>query len=109
MANDKWATPWQVYRNLDKEFNFDFDICAEHSTAKYSNYFTIDDDSLSKRWCEHGKRIWCNPPYSKILPWVHKAQKDGVLVVMLVFSDPSEPWCRYTKMFHTYTAIKCSV
>ena len=100
MANDTWATPPEVFRKLDNEFKFAFDVCAQHETAKCPEYWTIEDDALSKDWAKDtsqlfGRSLWCNPPYSKIGPWVQKAieaQKNGVGTVMLVMCDPSVKW-----------------
>jgi hypothetical protein len=39
-----------------------------------------------------GERIWCNPPYSNIAPWVGKAWRevDALLVVMLLPANRTE-------------------
>ena len=100
MANDTWATPPEVFRKLDNEFGFGFDVCAEHETAKCGQYWTIEDDALTKDWATEtnnvfGRYLWCNPPYSKIGPWVDKAieaQINNVGTVMLVMCDPSVKW-----------------
>lgn len=107
MSNDLWATPPEVFEALDKEFCFGFDVCAEYETAKCPDYWTIEDDALSKDWAEDAKcripgagliemgALWCNPPYSKIAPWVEKAieaQLKGRMTVMLVMCDPSVKW-----------------
>ena len=95
--NDTWATPTEVFDALDFEFNFGHDVCAEHTTAKCESYWTIEDDALSKDWAKDcdSPSLWCNPPYSKIAPWIEKAidaQLNGTLVVMLVMCDPSVKW-----------------
>jgi phage N-6-adenine-methyltransferase len=104
MANDTWATPNEVFDTLDFEFMFELDVCAEHSTAKCDLYWTVEDDALTTDWVSLRGMIdrpgddlwlWCNPPYSKIGPWVEKAieaQLGGVGVVMLVMCDPSVKW-----------------
>lgn len=98
MANDTWATPQPIFNKLNDEFNFKFDVCAERETAKCTNYWTIEDDALSKTWELHRQEnsyLWCNPPYSNIGPWVDKAieaQAEGVGTVMLVMCDPSVKW-----------------
>ncbi len=100
MSGDLWATPPEICQALDSEFGFGVDICASHTTAKCPIYFTEENDSLSMDWAKEfnptfGKWIWCNPPYSKIGPWVTKAvdsQFNGVGVVMLVMCDPSVGW-----------------
>jgi phage N-6-adenine-methyltransferase len=98
--SDEWATPQPVFNALDREFNFGFDVCAEHETAKCPEYWTIEDDALSKDWAKDtrmifGKYLFCNPPYSKIGPWVDKAvdaQFNSVGTVMLCMCDPSVKW-----------------
>ena len=48
-----------------------------------------------------GERVWCNPPYSKIEPWVAKANAETVagcpLVVMLLPANRCEQgwWQRH--------------
>ena len=118
MSNDLWSTPPEVFEALDKEFCFGFDVCAEYETAKCSDYWTIEDDALSKDWAEDAKSripgaglieigaIWCNPPYSKITPWVEKAieaQLNGRMTVMLVMCDPSVKWFSLAQQYASET------
>ena len=118
MSNDLWATPPEVFEALDKEFCFGFDVCAEYETAKCSDYWTIEDDALSKDWAEDAKSripgaglieigtIWCNPPYSNIKPWVEKAieaQLNGQMTVMLVMCDPSVKWFSLAQQYASET------
>lgn len=99
MSNDTWATPPEIFHALDLEFRFGFDVCAEHSTAKCPEYWTINDDALKQDWAKaggvFGQWLFCNPPYSSITPWVEKAieaQLSGRGTVMLVMCDPSVKW-----------------
>lgn len=97
MANDLWRTPPEVFEALDQEFNFGLDICATHESALCKSYLTPESDALTQNWdyLAKGQWIWCNPPYSKIGPWVDKAieaQLNGSGVVMLVMCDPSVKW-----------------
>jgi len=95
MKKDTYATPQSVFDYFDREFTFDFDVCAEDSTAKCFNYFTKEDDALAQDWNMEYFTAWCNPPYSNIMPWVDKAIRDqdkGVTTVMLVMCDPSVGW-----------------
>lgn len=97
---DQYETPPALFKNLDDEFRFGFDVCAQPSTAKCLNYWTEQNDALSKDWANDtdsnfGKWLWCNPPYSKIMPWIDKAidaQYKGRGTVMLVMCDPSVQW-----------------
>lgn len=96
--SDEWSTPSAVYDELDKEFNFNLDPCSSDDNHKCDNYYTIEDDGLSKNW--GGYRVFCNPPYSNISDWVKKAwresTKDNTLVVLLI------PARTDTKYFHEY-------
>ena len=97
---DTYETPIDLFKNLDAEFRFGFDVCAGHLTAKCPEYWTVEDDALTKDWAKDtnnifGHYLWCNPPYSKIRPWVDKAieaQANGKGTVMLAFCDPSSKW-----------------
>lgn len=110
--SDTYATPWPVFNRLDSEFNFSHDVCAALETAKCPTYWTAEDDALSKDWhLESNKTfsnwLWCNPPYSNIMPWVEKAaqaQRDGTGVVMLVMADPSVKW--FTKALESASEVR---
>lgn len=96
--SDEWATPDEIYKNLDEEFNFTLDPCSTDENHKCSNYFTKKDDGLKKQW--GGARVFCNPPYSTIGKWVEKAYResrnDNTLVVLLI---PARTDTRY---FHDF-------
>lgn len=71
--NHKWATRWEHYDQIRDLTGIDFklDPCAEHSTTKCKNYFTQEDDGLSKDW---NKSFFVNPPYGREqIDWVKKA------------------------------------
>ncbi len=56
-------TPEGFYKQLDAEFNFDFDPCPLNPRPDY--------DGLNIVW---GKRCYINPPYGKaITAWLNKA------------------------------------
>lgn len=56
-------TPEGFYRELDAEFNFDFDPCPLHGEDK--------QDGLQIKW---GKRCFINPPYGRAIKiWLEKA------------------------------------
>lgn len=96
---DCWRTPPEIYAALNREFNFVGDVAASASNHLHHFYLTEKDDALSPDtiWdleFQDGY-VWCNPPYSDIMPWVHKAQQgDEVGVVMLVPADTSVGWFR---------------
>jgi phage N-6-adenine-methyltransferase len=83
---NEWGTPKKLFDRLDKEFNFTLDSCASSWNYKVDNYYTIEDDALSKEW---KGIVWCNPPYSNVGDSVKKAYEEslkGAIVVMLIFS-----------------------
>lgn len=96
--SDEWETPQNLFDELNREFNFDLDVCATSDNHKCPVYFTKEDNGLSKNW--GGYRVWLNPPYSEIDKWVEKAYRetrnDNTVVVMLI---PSRTDTRY---FHNY-------
>ena len=97
---DLWSTPVDFFNKYNEKFNFELDVCATHENAKCKNYFTIDDDGLSKEW---SGICWMNPPYGReIIKWMEKAYKsslNGATVVCLV------PARTDTKWWHEY-AVK---
>lgn len=90
---DDRATPWELYRLLDNRFHFTIDVAASEHNAKCERYYDRDANGLAQSWA--GERVWCNPPFSAIRPWVAKAhaEVDAELVVMLLPSNRTEqPW-----------------
>ena len=80
MGKDEWLTPPDIIKSLGQ---FDLDPCSPINkpweTAK--NYFTINDDGLSKTWAG---RVWCNPPYGKHTePWLNKLadHQNGIALI----------------------------
>lgn len=49
---DQWATPQWFFDELNKEFNFTLDPCADETNHKCEKYFTKEDNGLSKDWGE---------------------------------------------------------
>lgn len=96
--SDEWSTPQNVFDALNLEFEFDLDPCATDENHKCNQYYTKEDDGLTKDW--GGCRVFCNPPYSRIGAWVEKCfregQKDHTLVVLIIPSRTD------TKYFHNF-------
>lgn len=68
---DDRGTTWEVFCPLHDRFGFTLDVAASPANAKLERYLAVDDDGLATSWA--GERVWCNPPYSQIGPWVAKA------------------------------------
>lgn len=101
--SNEWATPQKTYDELDNEFHFTLDVCADDSNAKCTRYFTQSDDGLAQSW--DNENVWCNPPYGReIGKWVKKASEaTGGVVVMLI------PARTDTKYFHDYIYCKAEI
>lgn len=70
---DFW-TPNQFFLGVNQRYGpFTLDVAASAMNAKCGNYFSKDDNGLIKDW--YGK-VWCNPPYNNIGPWVSKAIRE---------------------------------
>lgn len=48
--SDQWATPQEVFDQLDQEFHFDLDPCADDQNHKCQKYFTAAEDGLKQEW-----------------------------------------------------------
>jgi hypothetical protein len=114
---DDRETPPDVYDPLNVEFRFTLDVAAARHNAKCRRYYTLGPgesysakqlsflpdevvgdpdalgiDGLAHEWAQ-GERIWCNPPFSDIGPWVRKASFCPATVVMLLPANRCEqPW-----------------
>lgn len=93
---DLWQTPVELYEYLNARFSFVCDVAASDHNHLHLNYLTESYNSLINGWSHlRGGYAFCNPPYSKILPWVKKAKEaadQGVGTVMLLPVDTSVEW-----------------
>lgn len=104
--DDKWSTPQDFFDELNAEFGFTLDPCADEFNHKCNKYYTEEDDGLLQDW--QGEIVFCNPPYGKaIKDWVRKAYIEGckpnTTVVMLI------PARTDTIYFHKYIYHKAEI
>lgn len=71
---DDRAITDEDFAPLHARFDFTIDAAAAPHNAKLPRYWTAEDDALTQSWT--GERVWCNPPYSDIRPWVEKAHRE---------------------------------
>ena len=96
-----WETPQDFFDELDKEFHFVLDVCADGENKKCQNYFSKKNDALKQDWNLISKLIgngwkWMNPPYGReIGSWVKKASEERKVVALL-------PARTDTKYFHEF-------
>ena len=48
--SDIWETPQNIFNELDNEFHFTLDPCANKDNAKCEKYYTEEENGLSKSW-----------------------------------------------------------
>lgn len=96
-GHDYWHTPRELFDVLNAEFGFDFDAAAHEKNALCSNWMGEGVDSLRTPW--EGRVAWCNPPYSKMAPFVYRAWdqvSQGIVqtAVLLIpaYTDPAYWW-----------------
>jgi site-specific DNA-methyltransferase (adenine-specific) len=86
--SDLWETPQYLYDELNKEFNFKFDLCANETNKKADitpdNYLKYD-----MLWVDCS--CFMNPPYSNPRLFIEKAYQDSkyCTIVMLIKCDTS--------------------
>ena len=55
--SSEWGTPQKFYEELDREFQFELDVCSSKENHKCDKYFTIEDNGLSKTWGGTGATV----------------------------------------------------
>lgn len=87
---DDRALPPDHFAILNERFGFTIDVAASHENRRVDRYYSISKSGLMESWA--GERVYCNPPYSNIRPWVEKAiaEQDAELVVMLLPANRTE-------------------
>ncbi|EET9520953.1 DNA methylase [Escherichia coli] len=89
-GSDDWRTPYRLFRNLHREFNFNLDGAAtEHDTLLPR--FT--DDISRQSW--DGERVFCNPPYSDIPSFLIKASEADLAVFLIPYRPHTTYWLKH--------------
>lgn len=92
-----WATPPEFFAQLHEEFAFTLDGASEPGNALLASSSSADEP---KPW--DGERVFCNPPWSNIPPFVELAST-AALAVLLV---PARTNCRW---FHRALELGATV
>jgi phage N-6-adenine-methyltransferase len=112
--SDEWQTPQWLFDELNKEFNFDIDLCANPYNAKCAffvkNLLYVSASRLLEIYALYGDAsildiptylhpntftsCFMNPPYSNPKPFIQEAYdlSKSTKVVCLVKCDPSTQW-----------------
>lgn len=94
-SRDNYETPPWLFKALDAEFGFTFDAAADQGNHLCDRW-TNDVEAVS---FGPEERVFCNPPYSNIAPFVKKALASRALWVLLLpvrvdTGGKSEYWFR---------------
>lgn len=69
-SSDDHYTPKHIFDVLN--ITFDLDVASPPGGIAYipsARYYTQEEDGLSQPW---QGRVWMNPPYSNVQPWIDK-------------------------------------
>lgn len=88
-VDDRETAP-EVFMPLQELYAFTVDVAASEHNHKLPHFYTVEDDGLAHSWAD--ERVWCNPPYSDIRPWVEKAdiEEDAEVIVMILPANRTE-------------------
>lgn len=94
--SDEFYTPRPLFAKWHDEFKFTVDACATRESACVPRFYDFKADGLVQKYA--GERVWCNPPFSDIGPWIHLAQawmqtgKCESWVHLLPANRTEQPW-----------------
>ena len=104
---DEWETPQEFFDELNREFRFDLDACADEKNHKCDKYFTVQQDGLKQDW--GGYTVFCNPPYGRTIgEWVEKCFQE-VYAGSCKYAVMLLPARTDTKWFHQYIYNKAEI
>ncbi len=85
------GTPQRLFDELNEEFHFTVDVCANEGNHKCQRFYDKKMNGLIQDWS--GETVWCNPPYGQnIVMWVKKCSLSHATVVALVPSRTDSRW-----------------
>ena len=91
---DTWMTPPHILRLIRGLTGSDFtiDLACSLANRVCPKGYTREDNSLEQNW-DNIENGWCNPPYSRIGPWIDKAcRMKNSRVSFLLPASTSTKW-----------------
>lgn len=89
-GSDDWRTPYHLFNNLHREFNFSLDGAATEHDALLPRF---TDDIHNQSW--DGERVFCNPPYSDIPSFLLKAPEADLAVFLIPYRPQTIYWLKH--------------
>lgn len=107
-VDDRATTPEDFSRFDSALGPFTVDVAAAEHNAQCAKYFTVETDGLSQSWS--GERVWCNPPFSRIGPWVEKAWRehegtDGIAMLLPANRTEQGWWQQMVEPYRDRSAL----
>jgi len=95
--SNEWATPQDLFDELNKEFGFLCDVAATKENAKCKKFYSLEDSGLDHDW---EKSNFMNPPYGGHTgTWIKKAYEESLkgrtTVCLIVSSSDRSYWHEY--------------
>ncbi len=104
---DDFFTPLERWRPWHVLHNFTLDVAGHPDapvTKAIGRCYDINQNGLRQTW--RGERVWCNPPYSNIEPWLEKAHVAMYIeacesVTMLLPANKTEQpgWQKWVELY----------
>jgi phage N-6-adenine-methyltransferase len=87
---DDRMLPDDAFDGFNRRFRFTIDVAASHANHRLMRYYTKEENGLAYSWAR--ERVYCNPPFSAIRPWVQKAwsENEAEIIVMLLPANRTE-------------------
>ena len=98
----EWETPDDFFGVVNSEFEFQLDAAANQLNKKCAIWMDSRFDALrpKAKWVHaNSLRVWVNPGFSGVDPWMGKAYVEaqkhlGAVVVVMALISPSTKWWR---------------
>ena len=95
--HNDWATPKNLFDELNKEFNFTLDFCANKENTKCLRFYSKEDNALIQN--PKNEVIFCNPPYgreiSKFIKKLFELSKNNKIVMLIPARTDTSYWHNY--------------
>ena len=96
-SKDLWQTPQALFDNLNDEFNFELDVCADLDNTLCDNFYTSSQSALTCEWeAFSNSSAFMNPPYSDAQSFLscasEQAKAYNITVVALVNANTDTKW-----------------